>query len=297
MEFFMKLIKMKKLMQTKRMLLFILPVLVSLSACTALVNRAGEILEGNKVKVLEIFRTPGKKKEDKKRRIEVRLIRVNETGLEALEIEGALFPGFRLRAALPNEDGETAFSSLEFLSSSLDGWNEFSLELFGSGSFVVEGNTAVLKIAEAPERVEIREGRIRLNEKHFTGDGALSSLRSRRVRILALSEWMESQEEIPAFGNQAAFESFWKPWLFPELVSNKKKPLDWRLENDEFVWADSIHWNRSYTERVFPEELWEYRNSGALLRDWEEAAAWIFVEYAWDVIIASFNEVTLEKIQ
>jgi hypothetical protein len=76
-----------------------------------------------------------------------------------------------------------------------------------------------------------------------------------------------------------------------------KKPGGWRQENDRFVRADSINWNRSYTERAFPEELWEYRNSGALLRDWEEAAAWIYVEYAWDSIIASFNEIKLEKIK
>jgi hypothetical protein len=48
---------------------------------------------------------------------------------------------------------------------------------------------------------------------------------------------------------------------------------------------------------VFPEALWEYRNSAAMLRDWEEALPWIYMEYSWDYIINSFNGITFQKIK
>jgi hypothetical protein len=102
---------------------------------------------------------------------------------------------------------------------------------------------------------------------------------------------MGTREDAPVF------EQYWMPHLFPELVSKGTQPHGWTEKNDIFVMADSVNWNQSYTQRVFPEELWEFRNSGALLRDWEEAAAWIYLEYAWDSIIASLNETEFEKIK
>ena len=59
-------------------------------------------------------------------------------------------------------------------------------------------------------------------------------------------------------------------------------PEGWERENDQWVKAEDIRWNTGYTERVFPEHLREIRNSGTLLRDWEEAVEWLYVEYEWD---------------
>jgi hypothetical protein len=274
----------------------ILTAFLLLSGClSTLVEKSGEALDGNILpeKILEFYRTPGN---DETKPMEIRRVLIAGEA-EELKIESAAFPGLRLRTGLPAEDGGIEFTSLEFLSSHLNGWNEFSLELLGRGSFVVDGNKAFLRFEETPERVQISAGRIRLKQSRFTGDEALRSLRNRRERILALTEWTQSRENVPAFADQAAFERYWKPFLFPELASKKEAPPEWRAENDAFVKADSVNWNRSYTERIFPEELWEFRNSGALLRDWEEAAPWIYLEYAWDSIIASLNETELEKIK
>ncbi|MDR3168006.1 MAG: hypothetical protein LBT93_08680 [Treponema sp.] len=36
-------------------------------------------------------------------------------------------------------------------------------------------------------------------------------------------------------------------------------------------------------------DSWEFRNSGALLRDWEEALLWIYFEYEREQFIESFQ--------
>jgi hypothetical protein len=266
-------------------------VLVFFGGCSTLVQKSGDFLDGAGGKTLETYRSTEK---DKNLRTTVRRVFIDE-GDEILEIENAALPGFRLRAALPKENGTIEFTSLEFLSSHRFGWNEFTLELFGEGSFTAQGGTASLGIEKAPERVQLQKGRISLKESRLASGAALSSLRNRRERILALTEWMGSLEGVPAFAGQKAFEAYWKPRLFPELVSKKKRPPEWSAGDGDFAGADSVRWNRDYTRRVFPEGLWEYRNSAALLRDWEEGAAWIYLEYAWDSIIASLNGVKLEK--
>jgi hypothetical protein len=94
------------------------------------------------------------------------------------------------------------------------------------------------------------------------------------------------------------FEKYWKPVFFPELVSGRNKPANWRQDGDIFHRAESINWNTGYTERIFPEELWPVRNSGTLLRDWEEALLWIYLEYEWDNIIKLFSQpIIFQKIR
>jgi hypothetical protein len=95
-----------------------------------------------------------------------------------------------------------------------------------------------------------------------------------------------------AFSSQAEFEAHWRGFLFPELVSPKKRPPSWSGEDPEWVTGEDVRWNSGYTRSVFPEALWGVRNSGTLLRDWEEAAAWIYLEFEWDRIIASLTKET-----
>jgi len=95
---------------------------------------------------------------------------------------------------------------------------------------------------------------------------------------------MDSNKAAPKDMDIEKFEKYWKPVLFPELVSRKYRPAGWQQENDQWNRAESINWNKTYTERLFPEELWEIRNSGTMLRDWEEALDWIYNEYEWDRI-------------
>jgi hypothetical protein len=131
--------------------------------------------------------------------------------------------------------------------------------------------------------VQISSGRIRRYDTLITGGDALTNLRNRRERITAVVEWMASLNNLQE-QSLDEFDRYRKPLLFPEMTAKKQRPKDWRQEDDVLVRAEGILWNTSYTERVFPEELWNVRNSGTMLRDWEEALEWIYFEYEWEKI-------------
>jgi len=206
------------------------------------------------------------------------------------------FPMVKFRASFPDEEDGFFLTSLEYLGGSTHGWNEYSLELFGAGSLVL-GETAALQITEEIEPVQITAGRIQRYDTRITGAEALTGLRNRRERVSALVEWMLSLDA-PKGQSIGDFEDHWKPVLFPEMVSKKKRPAGWQQEGDEFIRAEDIRWNTGYTQRVFSEVLWPVRNSGTLLRDWEEALSWIYLEYEWENITELLSRQTIfQKIK
>ncbi|QQO07726.1 hypothetical protein [Breznakiella homolactica] len=262
------------------------------AACSTIAEKSGEVLDGSAFseKELTAYRSG-----DSGSRIELRRMREQTTGAEFLSITSERFPGLELRTSVPRDGHSVSASEIEFtqariLSSHVYGWNELSLGLFGAARCVLRGHEASLEIDSPPERIQVDEGAIRLRSSRLTGAAALTSLRNRRERILALAEWMDGSEwGGREFFSGEAFAEYWKPILFPELVKKKEQPREYTTENAEWTRADSVRWNTTYTEWLFPEELRELRDSGTLLRDWEEAAVWIFYECHWDSIIASFN--------
>jgi hypothetical protein len=108
---------------------------------------------------------------------------------------------------------------------------------------------------------------------------------------------MDSRIERYNFVSEKQFELYWKNILFPELASRKNRPPVYNENDAEWVWASDVRWNVNYTRQLFPEELWELRNSGALLRDWEESISWIYFEYAKDFIFKYFNGLEFTRIK
>ncbi|MDR1566563.1 MAG: hypothetical protein LBS48_04670 [Treponema sp.] len=280
----------------KRLLCFAVFPALMFASCSTLMDKSGRVLDGSALekKEISLYRSEGTGKD----RAEVRVFRLGD-GEEMLAVTSGAYPGLELQGTLPSPDGAFDLTGLEFLSSHVQGWNEFTLGLLGSACFSAKGGTGELSLERPAERVQIVKGDIRLKSRRIGGDQALQALGNRRERILALTEWMHSRPpgEGRLFRDQKEFESYWKPRLFPELVSKKKRPPEWNNDAARQVRADSVKWNRDYTELVFPEELWELRNSGAMLRDWEEALAWIYLEYSWDSVFASLNRITLMKIK
>jgi len=273
---------------------------VLLAGCSSIVQKGGEILDGSAFKEMELglYRSSGKKNEAK---IELRELR-QEDGNIALEISSGAWPGLALRGGRPGGSGIFELREARILSSHVNGWNEFTLDILGKAVFNDPKQTGgVLYIPGDVERVQISSGNIRLKSDYLSGTAALTPLRNRRERILALIEWMdekiENSGEKTIFPSQKEFEKYWKSRLFPELVSKKQRPPEYSAKNTKWKRADSVKWNLTYTEHLFPEELWEYRNSGALLRDWEEALYWIYIEYSWNYVMSSLNNKELIKIK
>jgi hypothetical protein len=264
-----------------------------LSGCVSLTNMAGRVLDGSAFegKTLAIYRAgpeggaePGRKKGPE---TEIRLLE-GKDGREYLEIYPGAFPHLYLRGSAPDGEGNFYLGSLRFLSSHVSGWNEFTLDLAGTGRFVSQNSTARFVLLPPIEPVQISEGKIRLNSEGISGDRALNALRNRHERILALTEWMRAGDP-PLFSDIRAFESYWKPRLLPELVSPKKRLPPWDAGSAVWARAGDVRWNTQYTGTLFPESLWEFRNSGALLRDWEEALPWIYFEYEREHLMESLQ--------
>ena len=271
-----------------------------LTGCTTIVQKGGEIVEGSTFTRMELalYRSGEK---DRKERTGLKELRLND-GKIIMEIHSEKWPGLTLIGGMPSGNGSFELLKARILSSHVNGWNEFSLDILGSAFFGDQRKTGgTLHMAGGAERVQISSGSIRLKGNRLTDNAALTALRNRRERILALTEWMAVQTEVGGgkanFGGQSEFENYWKPLLFPELVSAKKRPTRYSTVDVEWRRMDGVKWNLSYTETLFPGDLWEYRNSGAMLRDWEEALAWIYIEYAWDFILDSFNDTYLIRIK
>jgi hypothetical protein len=261
------------------------------AGCVSLVDNAGRALDGSasSEKKLARYQTA---------EMEVQEVR-NKAGERSIIITLEKFPQIKIRGSASDEQGIFYLTSLDYLGGNVHGWNEYRLILSGTGSLNMDEKTAILAIPHGIETVQITSGRIHRYDTRITGNDAIASLNNRRERILALVEWMAGQDAPSGASVNAGvkdFEKYWKPLLLPETVSKSRQPPDWQHEGDSWVKAEDIRWNAGYTGRVFPEELWQVRNSGTLLRDWEEALPWIYLEYEWENIAGFLSaEIVLQR--
>ena len=247
--------------------------LLLFSGCISMFERTGQVLDGSAFAERRISAYSSQKMEITKVQ--------NRDGEHSVIITLNQFPAISLRGALP--DGQNLFflTGMYYLGGNEHGWNEWRLDISAAGNLKLGDENAWLTIHSGIEAVQISEGRIHRFDTRITGDEALTSLRNRQERILSLSEWMLNQHA-PKGLSQRFFDRHWKPLLFPEIVPARRRPANWRQQDDIWARAEDIRWNISYTERIFPEELREVRNSGTLLRDWEEALSWIYLKYGWE---------------
>jgi len=262
--------------------------MITYAGCVGLVEKTGQFLDGSASgeKTIALYRSYNTEisvVEDKNKKSSI-IISTNK------------FPMMKLLGSYPDNDNKFYFTSMEFLSGRPHGWNEYTLQLMGEGTLVL-GETATFYGLSEIEPIQITTGKIHRFDSRIKGDEALTALRNRGERITALSQWMLSLDG-PKAQTFKDFEKYWKPFLFPEVVSKKKRPDNWQQEGDKFLRVEDILWNTSYTQRVFPEELHQVRNSCTLLRDWEEALYWIYLEYEWENMINMFsNKIFLTKIK
>ncbi|MDR2185587.1 MAG: hypothetical protein LBO80_07995 [Treponema sp.] len=255
--------------------------------CVSLVERGGRWLEGDREKILAVYRGGN---------FELRHVRSRKSGAESLALFTGSFPTLRINASAPDSSGGLTLFSLDFTSPSYSGWNSFTMELAGAGTFSLRGNGGTLRI-ETLEILQISGGKIRHQDDRITGEEALSALRNRYERIRSLTGWMHERGQGRLFADQKAFEAYWEAALFPERLPRQKRPPDWE-RNARWVREGERRWNETYTRETFPGELWLVRNSGALFRDWEEAAAWIYFDYRWENLAESLTgELYFSKVR
>jgi len=256
------------------------------TGCVSLVEKTGRALDGSAFaeKRVAAYGAGG---------IELWEMR-NKAGERSYIIMLNNYPTIKFRGSDVNEQGEFSLVSMDYLGGSPQGWNEFRLDLVGEGKLVFDGTNAVISVHhDSVEPIQISFARIKRYDTRLSGNEALTSLRNRHERIKVITEWMNGREPPPKEMKIENFDRFWKPKLFPEAVSKKQRPADWQQAGDQWSRAEGIRWNKGYTERAFPEELRDIRNTGTMLRDWEEALDWIYNEYEWGQILETLGRETV----
>jgi hypothetical protein len=288
-----------------RVLLWLLAVCGYVCGCMSLTENAGRIADGSRFseKILESRRGENG----------TRLSRIRfKDGSAALKLSLDSWPNLAFYLVPSGETGRCVLSSYTFLASTVKGWNEFTVDLSGTGSLEnagtdSEGNARYRLVVENVEETGIASGRVRSGDNRLSGGEALGILRNRKARIEALAGWMKESAAGPAaadgtaaaldgasaagtrsFQSEKAFDAYWKPLLLPETVPKRKRPVDYDGSGGEWIRAEDVKWNAAYSAR-FPEDIALLRNSGALLRDWEEALPWIYLVFQWDDIIDSIT--------
>jgi hypothetical protein len=263
---------------------WVLTLCLIFTGCASLAEMTAHILDGSAFveKTVAIYKTQ-KKKGD------IISVKKMKDGGEKLVLTLNALPGLTFGMTAPDEDGKISFTAFTFLCSNSSGWNEFTMDVSGSGVFRIAGSDAFFQLTAPLDVLQISDGNIRRGDSRITGDTALSALRNRRERLVALADWMRSREGAPDFATQKAFEKYWKPILMPELVSKKKHPSEWQTTDATWKRAEEVKWNTAYTAAVFPEDLGVLRDTGALLRDWDEAVAWLYLEAQWDTVVRSLS--------
>ncbi|MCL2276279.1 MAG: hypothetical protein FWC21_00130 [Treponema sp.] len=263
--------------------------------CVGFVETAGQVIDGSAFSGKVISRYRSYTKYNAPFDIIIEIIE-NMNKEKSLLITIEQFPMIKLRGSFPENDGAFFFTSLEYLAGNAHGFNEYTAELYGSGQLVLK-EISTIEIFEPVFQVRITDARIHRYDTRITGSDAVNAMINRHDRVMSLTEWMRARTGIN-WRTIKNFESYWKPVLFPEMTANSKRPKDWRQNGDVFQNAQDINWNINYTERVFPAELTPVRNSGTLLRDFEEALPLIYLEYEWNNIINLLSKkIILYKIK
>ncbi|MDR2601066.1 MAG: hypothetical protein LBC53_01235 [Spirochaetaceae bacterium] len=237
----------------------------------------------------------------------------------SLRITNKDFPGLTLYAQAPDEKGRFMFTEVLLTSAHFGGWNEVRYAVYGTAVYQAgdaDGKSASLVFETPLEITGINAGRVKRGQERLSGDRGLQEAKNREERIEALVNWMASSygvfkkppadggedasgsaEAANGFVNAALFEAYWRPVLMPEICKPSSRPDAYNQTITEAKeagvkierkLAEDVSWNVNYTKRLFPEYMHNFRNSGALLRDWEEAANWIYIKYLWEKIPSIF---------
>lgn len=190
-----------------------------------------------------------------------------------------LLPGMEIFGVVTEESGRDILyiTGVRLFSNWSQGWTEGFFE--ASGKYMIEPYRDTYKLLELDpfELWNITAGEIRYHDTYYRGDDGLWKVKNRVDRLKELSrvliEDMEMQHCIkdpkedlymvlfPELGNFSKLE---ESRVLPKVFIEKSYP-------PEIVKGAGVKWRSDYTQALFPEHMWELRNSGTLYRDVQEA--------------------------
>lgn len=222
---------------------------------------------------------------------------INEYGLYKLSINSPLIPGMTINGQVSREEGQFIYyvTDVRLFSNWNNGWTEGFYE--ASGKYLIKKEALGYKFVELDsfELWDIIRGEIRYHDTYYRKDDGMWKVKNRVDRLKEVSRVLHKDFNLePIYGSidrenslGGKFSEAVYPILFPELNKfealerENKLPKEYYLYNSEttFIQGSGINWRDDYTKSVFPEQLWELRNTGTMFRDVQEAPNIFFSLY------------------
>ncbi|MDR2521842.1 MAG: hypothetical protein LBC72_04720, partial [Spirochaetaceae bacterium] len=268
-----------------------------LGSCLSITDGAGRLMDGSLFaeKVSATAKLAGN--------TQTKVARVSGKNIgQALRVSSSRLPNLYVYTTAPDAAGRVQLTAVSLFCSSYFGWNELRYAVYGSGVYTAGNDGAALRFDTPIEIIDIAGGGIRHGNTRLAGEKALEELRRRDERIDALVAWMKKPDNpfasgtaasgaaAAASGGEEAFAAYWKAALLPETFAASRRQgvykqfvKDARAAGERAVYefGEDVFWNAGYTAFIFPEFMRRYRDTGALLRDWQEAQKWIYIKYIW----------------
>jgi hypothetical protein len=215
-----------------------------------------------------------------------------ETGTGSIRIygdsiEGATFTG----SVQPTEGGRIlSITEMHWFSNWANGWTEATLSATGELLLSPNGKEWTISVVQPPRLDDPVAASTRYFDNYLTGERALEEFTHRWDRILAVvallkqklqEQWFEYTVAPWQPGRRpetASFEEATRKFLFPEVYGYSEPPR----QDSQSVRSESIKWNVDYSTASFPENLRPIRNSGTMLRDFEECLGLWRLAYCLD---------------
>lgn len=184
-------------------------------------------------------------------------------------VEGATFSGV---AHLSQNGWLLSLSEMHWFSNWSGGWTEAQFASTGELLLRPNGQMWDLSVATLPRLGDPVSAAIRYYDSYLTGERGVEEFARRWDRIRAVVALLKQKLPERSFEctsttpQSPSFQAAVGKFLFPELFGYPIPPSP----GYRTIRSESISWNVDFTEANFPENLREIRNSGTMLRDFEE---------------------------
>jgi hypothetical protein len=174
-----------------------------------------------------------------------------------------------------------------------DGWTESTISLQGMLELTRRSKESwQIRVIEMPQTGTVLQAEIRYRRDKIYGDRARDMMSRRLDRAIVLSGFLQTElaPEDYSFHHKKrgidskAYHQDLQSLLFPELYGFSDafpEPEASSSDKEGYIRNEEVLWDTLYTKKYFPEELHEVRDSGTLLRDYDEASELIIICCLW----------------
>jgi hypothetical protein len=215
-----------------------------------------------------------------------------EPGTESVRIHGGPIEGatFTGNARLTADGRLFSLTEMHSFSNWANGWTEARFTVTGELLLSPNGRGWSISVVQQPQLGAPVAASMRYFDDYLAGERALEEFTHRWDRVQAVVDVLRQKLQERWFDYTVApwqpgrrseamsFEEATRQFLFPEVYGYPEPPR----RDSQSVRAEAINWNVDYTAANFPENLRAIRNSGTMLRDFEECLGLWRLAYCLD---------------